>query len=597
MPFKKSLIILLCLLFFILPAGCKTGPNEAPAPPEENPPGQQVPPPSPSESLEITDYAELKALWEEYLYDSIVTVGNTGNFSSPSEIHPLFVAEFCWKKYILEHGGSGLEPGGKEGYQYLFPLDRALSYAKRYFNLSEIDVSEMAEYYYDPQEKAFLFSFDGEEERFSHLEGNPWGYRLGKIVKNPDGTVTATLVRYMSPIGGMVERTQTYTLRPGEGGKLYFASGKEEYINNHLVSITGDYKPFSEITGYGGNFFDGYADLVSMLGEAEGKILLVYAPYEKDQQAALMRLDPETMTVEKKLAVEGNFTLTDVSMASGRIIIRRSDRFTTVDTGLSRAEDVMLPETIAKKTDREPVYNETGTPDVFFGGFDVSRDHSQYVYSDEEGVKLYSAADGGERLLSRTVPVPGSELMDRSFHSQPRFVAGEAKVITTMTGYESAMGYTLCTLATGEVKSYPIGQETSSTGLIRYDTGLLEVNAYVRSDQNPEGDYKTFYLDFHTGEVKEIPLEDPGDTGFIFMTDQRFVAGNFAAFITFRQSPVNNTDDEAYINRLNLKTMALEPKLITVQGASTHLLGVLEDGRVLFWYDLNPSERGLGVTS
>ncbi|MEL7566671.1 MAG: hypothetical protein AAGU27_17575 [Dehalobacterium sp.] len=48
--------------------------------------------------------------------------------------------------------------------------------------------------------------------------------------------------------------------------------------------------------------------------------------------------------------------------------------------------------------------------------------------------------------------------------------------------------------------------------------------------------------------------------------------------------------------RLNMKTLQLEPAVITVKGADTHLLGVPNDGRVVFWYYLNPSENGICIT-
>lgn len=81
--------------------------------------------------------------------------------------------------------------------------------------------------------------------------------------------------------------------------------------------------------------------------------------------------------------------------------------------------------------------------------------------------------------MAELVPVK-SDLMKASYHFPPRFVADEQKVITTMTAYEGTMGYTLCDLHTGEVKKYGISSESSDTGAIRYDNGILEVNSYLR---------------------------------------------------------------------------------------------------------------------
>jgi len=49
----------------------------------------------------------------------------------------------------------------------------------------------------------------------------------------------------------------------------------------------------------------------------------------------------------------------------------------------------------------------------------------------------------------------------------------------------------------------------------------------------------------------------------------------------------------SFINRLNLNALIVEPKIISVKAAGTHILGVLADGRVVFWYSLNPSENGV----
>jgi len=47
---------------------------------------------------------------------------------------------------------------------------------------------------------------------------------------------------------------------------------------------------------------------------------------------------------------------------------------------------------------------------------------------------------------------------------------------------------------------------------------------------------------------------------------------------------------------LNLKTLQIEPKIISVKATETHILGVLTDGRIVFWYSLNPSENGVCIT-
>jgi len=519
-------------------------------------------------------------------------VGISRDFSNAKEIEPLYVAQFCWSRYIDEHDAEKLEPDHEGSYLRLFPRETVRDYAKRYFDLDELDVSHIDEGSFDPQRKAFLFSPGGKRQppRPSYT-GSFRGKRLEKAERNSDGTITAILVEPDSQRYDRIEYTDSFTLKERQDGSLYFTSGKRKYINNHLVSITGDYKHFDKITG-----FDGRLDALSMLGEKDGRLIFAYTPYEKGKAAAVMLLNPESMTVEKWLDINGEFEATDVSLKGERILIRLSDRVVFVDKTLEGSEENTLPNIITEKINREPKYNENNNPMVFFGGYDVSNDRTKYVYSDEIGLKLYNTADSSERLLSKTVPITNSELLDNSFHWEPRFVDNDSKVITTMTGYEGGLGYSLYDFKSETQETLHMGMY-SSTGFIRYDTGLLEINNYIRDEENQTGDYKTLYLDFKTGQVQEISLEDPGDTGYIVMPDQLYVGENFAAFITSKYDRSDHANNVNYINRLNLTTLQLEPKIITAKAAETHILGVLADGRTLFWYNLNPSENGVCITN
>lgn len=605
MKLRRSVIFLLTVLLLALAAfgaGCNNSRQNSLSPgqssestgQEENleTDDKSKPEKTKIEFGEITDPVELEKLWQEYLFDSANLVGISRSFSSADEIDAQYVARFCWSKYTNEHDAESLEREHMDSYLRLFPLDIALQYAERYFNLDHLDVSQINEHSYDPHRKAFLFSPGGKRQppRPSYT-GSLRGERLEKATRNSDGTITAVLAQPDYQVFDRIRYRDTYILEQRDDGSLYFVSGKREYINNHLVSISGDYQRFDKITG-----FDDDLDALSMLGETEGKLILAYAPYEKEKNAALLLLNPASMNVEKRLEINEHLEPADVSMRGKNIIICLSDKTLLVDKTLGQTEVIPLPSVISDKIKREPLYNEKNNPVLFFGGYDMTSDRTKYVYADEAGLKLYNITDDSEKLLSKTVPISGSELLDNSFHFKPRFVADEQKVITTMTGYESAMGYTLYDLRSQTQKYYAIGSECSSTGLIRYDTGLLEINNYIRDERKQEGDYKTLYLNFQTGEVLEIPLEDKGDTGYIVMSDQLYVGESYAAFITSRQDQTDNAENEHYINCLNLSTMQVEPKIITVKAAEVHLLGVLADGSVMFWYNLNPSENGICIT-
>jgi hypothetical protein len=578
MTIIKTTILFLTFFLLILVGGCKNGQDQSHTiqPPQNN--EQEVR----REYGEITDAAELERLWQEYFYDTITTIGNTRRFNSAEEIDPVGVAEFCWRKYIAEHGKESLELASENGNRRLFPLDIVLEYADRYFNLTDLDVTAINDAYYNPEKRAFIFNSSVKRDRPSYTEGNSWGINLDKVTKNSDGTVTAVLVRYDSSQTNRVELTKTYTLKPREDGSLYFVSGRWDYINNHLVSLSGNYYHFDQIEG-----FDGSMKELSMLGEDNNRLILAHTPYDKKENASLLLLNPETMKVEKKLGLKANFGSTDASLTGDRIIVRLEDRIVIVNKTLEHLEEIPLPEAIKDKIER------SSNSDIYFGGYDISSDLKRIVYADEKGVKLLNLADNSEKLLAATERITGSELIQNSYHSSPRFIDNGRKVITTMTGYESSLGYTLLNLKEGTSKTYNIASEASSSGYIRYDTCLLELKStYIKKEQTTE---KLFCLDFKTGVVKEIKLGDIDDGGYIRFPDSAYVGQNYAAFLTHRFDTNNDDNNMSYLYRFNLKTLKVDSKIVSVKAAQTHILGVLADGRVVFWYNLNPSENGVCI--
>jgi len=600
MKIKKAIILVLAVFLLALVAGCQNSSDDSPpvqAPentqPEVSPEYDGITDPQ-EVNLKygaITDQVELEKLWQEYFYDSITTIGNTREFNSASEIDPLYVAKFCWFKYISEHGRENLELANKDSTELLFPLDIVLEYAERYFNLTSLDVTKIEGRDYNPEKRAFVFNYGTKRVRPSHTDRNSWDIYLDKVTRNSDGTVTAILVNYDSYQTRRVQLIKTYTLKPREDGSLYFASGRWDYVNNHLVSLTGDYQRFDKIKGFDGNIGE-----LSMLGEGNNWLILAYTPYDTRENASLMLLNPETMEVEKKLDLGENFTLTDIRLAGEKIMVRLKDRIMIINKTLQPPEEIPLPPAIKDKIAREPKYDEDGFADVVFGGYDLSSDLQKIVYTDEKGVKLFNLADNSEKLLSPTVPVAGSDLLKNSYHWNPRFIDNDKKVIATMTGYESTRGYTLCNLEEGTAKTYDITSEGSSTGLIRYDTGLLEIKDTYHMEKGTNECNKILYLDFKTGNVKEIKLEDLGSGDGIRDHDSYYVGENYAAFITYERLDNDYANNTSYVSRLNLKTLQVEPKVISIKAAQTHILGVLADGRMVFWYSLNPSENGVCIT-
>lgn len=540
---------------------------------------------------EITDPKELEKLWQEYFYHSITTIGNNKGFNSAEEINPLYVAEFCWYKYITEHSRESLELVSEDSNLRLFPLDSVLDYARRYFNLTNLDLSNIEEWSYDFKKNGFTFNLGSDREIPSYTDRNSWGTHLDKVTRNSDGTVTAVLVKYDNYQHTRVKATDTYTLKPHEDGSLFFVSCRRDYVNNNLVSLTGNFQRFDRIEG-----LEGYIGELSMLGEENNRLIMAKMSYGQQKDAALLLLNADTMKVERKYELNSNLAFFDVGLKGERIIIRREDSLLLIDKKFALIEEMPLPEVIKEKIQREPKFDSYGFPDIYFGGYDVAKGFGKIVYSDEEGVKLYNITDNTEILLAPTVPITGSELLKKSYHSNPRFVADDRKVITTMTGYEGTLGYTLCSLKDSTVQKYDISSESSSTGFIRYDSGLLELNTSFYNREKESTEYKTLFLDFVSGELREIALKDIGDTGYIIPSDHTYVGQNYAAFIITTWDEYDYANNMSFIKRINLKTFEVEPEVASVKAADVHILGVLSDGRVLFSYYLNPSENGVCIT-
>ncbi|AGA70076.1 hypothetical protein Desdi_2660 [Desulfitobacterium dichloroeliminans LMG P-21439] len=595
MNMEKHIKRLLCLGLILVIVSTTAGCTRQTA---ENSGSQIVPTDNLPIGSEVTD-PELERLWQEYIYDAIYTIGNTWEFHSAEEIDPAAVARFCWQKYQEENGTDKLQKVSEEDLSLLFPLADAQKYAERYFNLTALDVSKITDYY-KPEKQAFVFSPHIEKCKPRHTTANAWGTKLDKVMKTNDGTLTVAIEYYSD---SRVDSRQTFSLKERADGSFYFVDGRREFIDNHLVTLTGNVKEFREIEGFSGDLQE-----ISMVGEAEGKLLLVYTPYNESQSGALMLLNPNEMRIEKSVSLSSRIESTDVRFTDNRLIVRSKDKVLVYSRDLEVQSEISLPNVITEKMVREQKYDQMGLTDVFFGGYDISSDLCQIVYTDEIGVKLVTLQDGKEKLLAKTIAPKVSEPsrgapITPSYHFSPRFVADDKKVITTLSAYEWTAGFTLCDLDKGTNTKYEIITEGSlATGGIRYDTGLLFVNQYwydergAEKNRNTDG-YITTFLDFHSGQVSEIELSEPGDTGYIRFDDQSYIGQNYAAFATSKRSDGGRANDRHYLNRINLQTLRLEQEIVSIAATDIHILGVLEDGRIIFWYQYNPAEKGIGLTA
>lgn len=540
----KRNLVLIFIILALLVSGC-----------EKNVPAGDI--------GKITDTQELEALWQGYLYDSVGTI-SISDFNSPGEIDPRWVAEYCWIKYFREKGTTGLQEKDKK---WLFPREEMLKYATRYFGLTEMDLSGMEKDLFDPQSESFLMEDVAEKNPPAHTEENPWEIGLGKVTRNEDGTISAELEHFASLESDLIDWVATYTLREQQDGSLSFVSYHKKWINNHLVSITGNCDRYDRISGCDDEFWkSGYT---FMLGETGSKVILLGRENQKD---CLILLDPDTMKAVKKLEMEESAGPEDYHVVGNKIVQCLDDKMVVLGKNLKLEKTIPLPKEIKSKIKRGENLNNADAGYVLFGGYDISRDFKKLVYSDEEGVKMLHLADNNETLLSKTYSKDSETL----FHWFPRFVDDDRQVITSRGSFE-VVGIAVCDLETGVSREVPQGNY--STKSLFFDTGLL--------------DY-TNYFDFHTGKTTTIDLPVENN----FEIPDSCVGENFAAMVI--EEYQNNT--LYVIHRLDLKTLQVEPGVIAFNDieSSTHLdvkiLGVLADGRIIFSYELYPSESGICIT-
>lgn len=587
MKFKLFKITAFVILIVIILSGCKKGTGDTSNDGSNGPVDKQE---TSTKTVEITDPEEIERLWQDYLYYSITTVGNAGTFNSPEEINPVYVAHFCWYMYTKDNGTEGLELLSKDEPLKLFPLETVLEYAKKYFNITSLDVSKVPEYEYSKEKNAFIISVNGYETIPRYTEGNSWGIQVSRVTKDEDGTIEATMQSYDTYETKRVSLKKILILKKHPDGNMYFAKGKWEYINNNLVAIEGCFIRRDKIQG-----FEGSLEELSMICEADGRLLLAYTPYDKSKTAVLMLMNPGNFIVEKTLELKENFDSTRIKQAQDRLIICLDNKIMTISMKLEKQEEIPLPKAIRDKINRVPKYDSQGLPDIFFGGYDVSGDLTKLVYSDEKGVKLYNLKTNIDEMIWKTEEAKNDKFLKYYYHGKPRFVAGDKKILIYTLGYECVRNHTLYDLETESSVYLDFGGEISIPN-IYYDTGMLMVNMPIFNELTQKGDNVTLYLDFKTGVVSEFKLKEKGDTGYIIPYYYSYVGQNHAAFVTSKIDNRDRAKDVYYIHGMNIKTKDISSNIISITAGEPHILGVLEDGRIVFWYSINPAEMGICIT-
>jgi len=522
------------------------------------------------EETEITDTNEIQRIWKDYIFDTIATLGNSKPFNQPSEIEPAYLAGYCGNLYVRENGLTDLKQ--EESY-YQFPLKTALHYAKRYFNLSSIDVAGLEADIYDPKRQVFLLNLGNIETAGFYNERKIWDIDVAKITHSENGIYKVYLNDYKDRESTIVERTFLYTMKQNPDKSLVFLSGKKEWINNQFVSLKGNFTKLNEIK----NFEEELKDYC--LSNSVGDKQLLYTPYLTKNTCSVMLYNSKTKSVEKKITISGENDDDDefygLSLFKDKFIVKLSNKMLVYDWNLTELKTIALPQ-ILKDCYKNKHYKD-GI--VEYGGYDIAKDLKTIVFTDAEGIKQIDVNSKKWVLLSKTKP---------EMHASPRYVCNETKILTTILGYEEAKGYALTDVVEKKMKTYISGDDPVFQNY--NENGILSINTW----QN--GKNKSIYTDFKTGKTTDIILDKTGDTGVRRNSNQCDTGKNYAAFVTVESGGNDRINTEYHLNRIDLKTLKIEYDVVTCKAADISIMNVYDDGSVLFHYNYNPSESGVCIS-
>lgn len=379
-------------------------------------------------------------------------------------------------------------------------------------------------------------------------------------------------------------------------------NAQDTFANNGgIVELTGNYTRFDGIRGFGGDYGD-YRYL-TMIGEADGNIIMAYLPptYDEEELPSIMLVESDTLNNPITYLLDSpdqnlpEWPVSHVKMAGDKILVCFEKHILVLNNELRRVERIPLPEAIVQKAGRGQTFDENENVITYFGGYDISNDMMKIVYTDEEGIKLYDIKSDKEVLLTKNVNI--EDRLKRYIYGSPRFIANDTRIIANKKGYEYSLGYVIYDIADGSLKTVDLLTESGPNN-VYYDTGLLEPGVAVYNAETDKYERKRIYLDFESGDVTELQAEKEAYEHYLFQ-DNAYVGENYAAFVTYVWDDDNDEsetkNDTYYINRLNLKTMETENDIMVIKGGGPQILGVLADGRVLFRYTYKDSESGVCI--
>jgi hypothetical protein len=526
----------------------------------------------PTVTVEITSKAELDRLWKRYIYHAEHILMGKEPFATADEADPDAIVRFCWEKYIIDHGVNELElvleAAEEGGSRKIFPMSIAQEYSRRYFNLADIDLKRMDEIIYDADREGFYMYLSRANHVPYYLTRDNSDV-LHEALRHADGRVAVTLHDYT--YGGIVNRISQFTLMERSDGTLFITAGRKDYVEQRLVKIHGVYQEFAFLEELDQSY------QVQMISEHENQVMIQTG----NREMPVIRIDMDSLGIIGELKLGKKFEFLWAREKVGNLYVGLDDRVQVYDLELELIKEVNLPECMLNKEEYDYIH-----------GYDISADLSKIAYTDNQGLKLVELSEGRANLIAPSEEHRFQNTVDFTVnYAHPRFVVNDTRILAVKTGYEGNDGYYLFD---------EIGTELIRTGAFE---GISTTQSYpgqgmMSSIHTPEhfedqaiNKYRISYLDFEEAVTRMVDRELRGGyTGDIIGSDKVCNGVRVSAFLTR-----DYQDDIWYVNRIENETLEVEGNLLSIQHAHVELIGVLGDGRILFSYNRNPVEKGLGL--
>lgn len=543
----------------------------------------------------VTDPQVLSYLWDEYIFDAIHTIANQP-FASSQQVNRDYAVQYAvWtmcRKGIyesLDNGWGRIDPATMQ------------EWIDQYLNTSITDIIPSRDFtftgFYNSEKDAFcvndMFS-TGSRNKFN--ETNPWGIKLDSVIRNQhQKTYTINLLQYASAQSRRITRQTVCVLQERPDGTMYFVNITDSYpVQKDLIKISGDYEELDPAVFKASTENNDWP--MQLLKHHNGMLFIRTEngqPGSKYQNCIMVCNDRSFKEITR---FESSAQFLDVKTTpTGYLILSR-------DSIIKLSSDAMIVE----ENNIPPTVQQEAMHDDWWGGLDVSKDGRYLVYSSQsQGLMLYDTkAETTMRLAGHLPRQPeNSQFEYVPLIVSPAFVDNDNKVVSKILGYESIGGYIIIDLETKQSQVLSMSDFTYNN-IYAFSSDLpaaYGISSRPVDPSNPEHqeiyvsklDYAGINITHHpailTDDNQEKPLSP--ETWPLIMQSPQYLAYVAAVY----NSTGDNADNMYYIVRIDLESMKAET-LLTIKAGYPSLLGMLEDGRVIFSYYFE-NASGLGITA